>query len=165
MIFGMSIGTFTVVHVVISLVAIVSGFIVTAGLFTSDSRPKWTALFLLMTLLTSVTGFMFPFVSVTPAFVTGIIALSALAVTLLALYVFRMMRVWRWVYVVTALFGLYLNCFVLVVQAFQKISILHGLAPTQSEPPFLIAQSSLLAAFIVIGFLAVPRFHPELARA
>jgi len=161
MIVGMSIGAFTVVHVIISLVAIASGFVALAGLLTSKSRPKWTGLFLVMTLLTTVTGFMFPFSVVTPAFVTGIISISALLITLLALYVFNMIGMWRWIYVVTAVFGLYLNCFVLVVQSFQKISFLNPLAPTQSEPAFLIAQSALLAGFIVFGFLAVRRFHPQ----
>lgn len=161
MILGMSFGVFTVVHVIISLVAIASGFIAMAGLFASNLRPNWTGLFLLMTLLTSVTGFMFPFSVVTPAFVTGIIAIITLLITLLALYVFHMARAWRWIYVVTALFGLYLNCFVLIVQLFQKISVLHALAPTQSEPPFLVAQSILLAAFVICGFLAVRRFHPK----
>ena len=161
MILGMSIGAFTVVHVIISLVAIASGFVALAGLLTSASRPKWTGLFLVMTLLTTVTGFMFPFSVVTPAFVTGIISIGALLITLLALYVFNMSGAWRWIYVVTAVFGLYLNCFVLVVQSFQKIPFLNPLAPTQSEPPFLIAQTALLAAFIVFGFLAVRRFHPQ----
>jgi hypothetical protein len=161
MILGMSIGTFTVVHVVISLVAIISGFVALAGLLASEPRPKWTGLFLLMTLLTSVTGFMFPFTVVTPAFVTGVISVAALLMTLLALYVFNMVGAWRWVYVVTAVFGLYLNCFVLVVQSFQKISILNALAPTQAEPPFLVAQTTLLAAFVVFGFFGVRRFHPK----
>jgi hypothetical protein len=157
---GMSIGTFTVVHVIISLIAIVSGFIALAGLFTSDARPNWTRFFLLTTLLTSVTGFMFPFTVVTPAFVTGVISVVTLLIALLALYVFQMRGAWRWIYVVTALFGLYLNCFVLVVQSFLKIPSLHALAPTQAEPPFLIAQSLVLVAFVVVGFLAVRRFHP-----
>jgi hypothetical protein len=114
----------------------------------------------LTTLLTSVTGFMFPFTVVTPAFVTGVISVVTLLIALLALYVFQMRGAWRWIYVVTALFGLYLNCFVLVVQSFLKIPSLHALAPTQAELPFLIAQSLVLVAFVVVGFLAVRRFHP-----
>jgi hypothetical protein len=161
MLLGMSISTFTIVHVIISLVAIISGFIALAGLLTSEPRPKWTGLFLVMTLLTSVTGFMFPFTVVTPAFVTGIISVAALLITLLALYVFNMTGVWRPIYVVTAVFGLYLNCFVLVVQSFQKITVLNALAPTQAELPFLVAQSAVLAAFVIFGFIAVRRFHPR----
>jgi hypothetical protein len=161
MILGLSIGTFTIVHVIISLVAIVSGLVVFAGLFTSDSRPGWTALFLFTTVLTSATGFLFPFGGPTPAFITGIISLVTLAAALLALYAFGLMAAWRGVYVVTALFALYLNCFVLVVQSFQKIGILKALAPTQSEPPFLVAQGVLLLVFVVLGFLAMRRFHPN----
>jgi hypothetical protein len=161
MILGLSIGTFTIVHVIISLVAIVSGLVVFAGLFTSDSRPGWTALFLFTTVLTSATGFLFPFGGPTPAFITGIISLVTLAAALLALYAFGLMAAWRGVYVVTALFALYLNCFVLVVQSFQKIGILKALAPTQSEPPFLVAQGVLLFVFVVLGFLAMRRFHPN----
>jgi hypothetical protein len=156
----MSIATFTIVHVIISLVAIVSGLVALVGLLRSSVRPGWTMLFLLTTVLTTVTGFMFPFGGVTPAFVTGLVSTVVLALTLLALYAFRLMRGWRWIYVVTALFALYLNCFVLVVQSFQKIAALKALAPTQSELPFVLSQGAVLAAFIILGALAVRRFHP-----
>jgi hypothetical protein len=166
MILGISIAAFTVIHVIISLIAIAAGLVVFAGLVRSQSQPGWTAVFLLTTVLTSVTGFMFPISVLTPALITGAISLAVLAVTLLALYVFRLMRAWRWVYVVTALAALYFNCLVLVVQSFQKIPVLHGLAPTQSEAPFLAAQTVVLVLFLIFGFFAVRRFHPAvMARA
>lgn len=161
MILGMSIATFTIVHVIISLIAIATGLVVFAGLMRSESQPGWTAAFLITTILTSVTGFMFPISVLTPALITGAISLTVLAVTLLALYVFRLMRAWRWVYVITALAALYFNCLVLVVQSFQKIPFLHALAPTQSEAPFLAAQTVVLVLFLIFGFFAVRRFHPE----
>lgn len=164
MIIGLSTATFTVLHVIISLVAIASGLVVLAGLLKSESRPGWTALFLVTTILTSVTGFLFPISVLTPALITGAISLTILAVTLLALYAFRLMRAWRWVYVVTAMAALYLNCLVLVVQSFQKVPFLNMLAPTQSEAPFLVAQTFVLLAFVIFGTLAVRRFHPAMMR-
>jgi hypothetical protein len=166
MILGLSVHAFTIMHVIISLVGIATGLVVLAGLLQSQPRPGWTALFLVMTILTSVTGFFFPFSALTPALVVGAISLTILGITLLALYAFRLMRAWRWIYIVTAISALYFNCFVLVVQSFQKISFLHALAPTQSETPFLVAQTVVLVLFLVFGFIAVRRFHPEaMARA
>ena len=127
----------------------------------AQRMPGWTALFLATTVLTSVTGFMFPAVTVTPAAIFGAISLAVLALALLALYVFHANGAWRWIYVVTALLALYLNVFVLVVQAFQKIAVLHPLAPTGSEPPFLVAQTIVLLTFLWLGFGAVRKFHPE----
>jgi len=161
MILGLSIAAFTQLHVAISLIAIVTGLIVLYGMLSGQRMPGWTALFLITTVLTSVTGFMFPAVAVTPAAIFGVISLAVLAVALLALYVFHANGAWRWIYVVTAVLALYLNVFVLVVQAFQKISFLHPLAPTGSEPPFLVAQTVVLLIFLGLGFLAVRRFHPE----
>jgi hypothetical protein len=163
MILGMSIDTFVIVHVIISLIGIVAGFPVLFGMLKAERRPGWTAIFLIFTILTSVTGFMFPFTAVTPAFAFGVISSIVLALTLLALYVFKLTGAWRWVYVVTALFAFYLNCFVLIVQSFQKIPFLNAFAPTQSEPPFAIAQGILLVFFLVLGFRAVRRFHPPAA--
>jgi hypothetical protein len=160
MILGLSTATFTIVHVIISLVGIVSGLVVLAGLLRSRSLPGWAALFLVSTILTSVTGFLFPISVLTPALVVGGISLMVLAITLLALYGFRLMQAWRWVYVTTVLLALWFNCFVLVVQLFQKIPLLKALAPTQTEPPFLAAQTILLLFFLVLGFLATRRFHP-----
>jgi hypothetical protein len=160
MILGMSISTFTAAHVIVSLIGIAAGLIVLAGMLCAKRLPGWTALFLAATVATSVTGFLFPSPIFLPSHVVGIISLAVLALAILALYVFHLGGAWRWIYVVTAVPALYLNCFVGVVQAFQKIPAVHALAPTQSEPPFLIAQIAVLAIFVVAGFLAVKRFHP-----
>ena len=161
MILGLSIAAFTKLHVAISLIGIVSGLVVLYGMLGAQRMPGWTALFLATTVLTSVTGFMFPATTVTPAAIFGAISLAVLAVALLALYVFQANGAWRWIYVVTALFALYLNVFVLVVQAFQKIAFLHPLAPNGSEPPFLVAQTIVLLTFLWLGLGAVRKFHPR----
>jgi hypothetical protein len=158
---GLSLLAFTTLHVVISLIGIAAGFVVLYGLLNSQRLEAWTAVFLATTILTSVTGFMFPIDGLTPGLVIGAISLIVLALALVALYAFRLAGPWRWVYVVTALLALYLNVFVGVVQAFQKLAFLQPLAPTQSEPPFAVAQLALLALFLALGFLAVRRFHPE----
>jgi hypothetical protein len=160
MILGMSAATFTNLHVVISLIGIACGLVVLFGMLNAKALPGWTGLFLAATILTSVTGFFFPAAHLLPSHVVGIISLVVLAVALVALYLYRLRGAWRWVYVVTATVALYFNCFVGVAQAFQKIPAVHALAPTQAEPPFMIAQIVLLAIFVVLGFLAVKRFHP-----
>jgi hypothetical protein len=164
MILGMSTSTFTLVHVIISLIGIFSGFVVLFGLLSAHRLVGWTALFLATTILTSATGFLFhsPF---GPAHVVGIISLVVLAVALFALYGSQLAGAWRWIYVVSALMALYLNVFVGVTQAFQKLSFLQPLAPTQSEPPFIIAQVVVIVIFVVLGFLATRSFHPELKAA
>ncbi len=160
MILGMSIESFTLLHVIISLIGIVSGFIVLGGMFGSRRLPGWTALFLLTTVLTSVTGFMFPDTTLTPARIFGIISLVVLVPALIALYAFRLRSAWRWIYVGGAVIALYLNVFVLVVQSFEKIPVLEPLAPTQSEPPFLASEIFVLAIFILLGIAALVKFHP-----
>jgi hypothetical protein len=165
MILGLSPQTFTLLHVLISLIGIAAGLIVLIAMFNSRRVPGWTVLFLATTVLTSATGFLFPLKGVTPALAVGVLSLLLLAAALAALYARRLAGVWRWIYVVTALVTLYLNCFVLVVQSFQKLPLLTALAPTQSEPPFLVAQVLLLALFVWLGVLAVKRFHPELKLA
>jgi hypothetical protein len=160
MILGMSFSTFTTVHVVISLIGIGSGIIVLLGMTSGRKLPRWTAVFLATTILTSVTGFLFPFSQLLPSHVVGAISLAVLAVALAALYGFRLGGAWRWIYVLTAVLALYFNAFVGVVQAFQKLPFLQALAPTQSEPPFAVAQLLVLAVFAVLGYLAVRRFHP-----
>ena len=157
MILGMT--TFTFIHVAISLVAIAAGLVVLYGLLTAKRLEAWTALFLLTTVLTSATGFGFPFEKLLPSHVIGAISLVLLAVAIFARYARRLAGSWRWIYVVTAVVSLYFNVFVLVVQAFLKVPALKPLAPNQSEPPFLIAQLVVLAAFIVLGSLAVVRFR------
>ena len=123
----------------------------------------WTALFLATTVLTSVTGFFFPVTGFLPSHAVGILSLVFLAAALFAFYVYHLAGAWRWIYVVGAVVALYFNVFVGVVQAFRKVSFLEPLAPTQSEPPFLVAQLAVMAIFIVLGVLAVRRFHPPKA--
>jgi len=159
MILGMSVPTFTLLHVVISLIGIFAGLIVLFGMFSAKRLNSWTALFLVTTVLTSVTGFFFHSTSFGPPHALGILSLVVLAVAIPALYVYRLAGSWRWIYVAGAVVALYFN--VRVVQAFQKLSFLQPLAPTQSEPPFLIAQAVVLAIFVVLGIVAVRSFHPD----
>jgi hypothetical protein len=160
MIIGLSLENFTILHVIISLVAIVSGLVVLVGMLRATRLPGWTALFLATTILTSVTGFMFPISGVTPGIIVGLISIVILAIALAALYLKHLSGAWRWIYVTTALAALYLNVFVLIVQSFQKVPALQKLAPTQSEPPFQIAQGATLLAIVILGTLAVRRFRP-----
>jgi hypothetical protein len=153
--------TFTQIHVAISLIAIVSGLVVMFGLLARKRLDRWTALFLLTTVLTSVTGFFFPFHGFTPALGVGIFSMLVLAVAIFARYARHLAGPWRWIYVISAMVALYLNVFVLIVQAFQKVPILKALAPTQSEPPFLVAQLLALVLFIVLSILAAIRFRVE----
>ena len=159
MIFGMSLHAYTQLHVLISLIAIASGFVVTYGLLIGKRLDGWTALFLATTTLTSVTGFGFPFKGVTPAIKLGIISLVVLGIAYLARYVRRLAGGWRVTYVITAAIALYLNVFVLVVQSFEKVPALKALAPTQKEAPFAVAQIAVLVLFIGLTILAVRRFH------
>jgi hypothetical protein len=155
MIIGMSVATFTLLHVIISLIGIATGLVVAAGLWKGKRLDSWAGVFLLTTVLTSVTGFMFPGTGFDPARVVGVISLVVLAIAILALYAYNLAGAWRWIYVVTALIALYLNCFVAVVQSFQKIPALHALAPKGSEPPFVAAQATLMLAFIIVGVVTL----------
>jgi hypothetical protein len=157
MMLGMSLETFTIFHVLISLVGIVTGFVVIFGIISGRSASALTAIFLATTVATSVTGFGFPFEHVTPAHIVGVISLLILAVAIPALYVFKLAGPWRWIYVIGATFALYLNFFVLIVQSFLKVPALKALAPKQTEPPFVVAQLAALLLFIVLGTLAVKR--------
>jgi hypothetical protein len=161
MTFGLSIEAFTVLHVVISMLAIFAGFVVVGGIFANHVLPGWTAIFLIMTILTSLTGFLFPFRAVTPAIVIGGIASLILVVTLLALYRRKLAGRWRTVYVAGAIVSLYLNVFVLIAQGFQKVTFLQPLVPTGAEPAFAIAQGVTLVAFVFLGWMAARRFHPN----
>jgi hypothetical protein len=163
MTFGISTELFLQIHVVISLIGIASGLIVLYGLVNGKPLAGWTALFLGTTILTSLTGFPLPPFGFDPPRAIGIILLVLLGAAVLALYVFRLAGAWRWIYIVTAVASLYLNVFVGVVQSFQKLSFLQPLAPTQSEPPFIIAQLVVLVAFIALGALAVIRFRPAVS--
>jgi hypothetical protein len=161
MVFGfISLSLFTIVHVIISMIAIAAGFIAMFGMIGNKPLGGWNAIFLWTTILTSVTGFGFPISGVTPGIVIGILSLIILAVALFALYSKHLAGPWRWIYVVSAAVALWFNVFVLIVQSFQKISFLKVLAPTQSEPPFQIAQGAALVLLVVLGFLAVRKFRP-----
>jgi hypothetical protein len=161
MTWGIPTHLFLQIHVAISLIALVAGLIVVYGLLSGRRLlGGWTELFLVTIILTSVTGFPLPPFGLDPPRMVGILSLILLAVTLAALYVFRVSGPWRWIFVVAALTALYLDAFVGVIQAFAKIPSLHELAPSGSEPPFLIVQVVVLAIFVVFGFLAVRRFHP-----
>jgi hypothetical protein len=161
MIYGVPLATFTLLHVIISLIAIVCGVVVVFGMFASNQLTRWTGLFLFTTALTSVTGFYFPGTTLTPARIFGIASLIVLVPTVLALYVFGLRGFWRWIYIAGVVIALYLNVFVAVVQSFAKIPELRSLAPTQSEPPFLIAEGGALVIFILLGIIALVLIHPE----
>jgi hypothetical protein len=162
MILGMSLSTFTTVHVIISLIAIISGIIVMFGLLGSNRRSGMTAIFLLFTILTSVTGFLFPFEKLLPSHMIGILSLVLLAIACISLYVMKLSGPWRSTYIVTAMTSLYLNVFVLIIQAFLKVPALHALAPSvpPSEPPFAIIQGIVLLFFVLVIIGAVRRFRP-----
>lgn len=164
MILGMSTETYTLIHVVISLIGIGSGLVVLYGLLTGKQLDRWTALFLVTTILTSVTGFFFPIHQVTPALIVGVISLVLLAIAILARYSRRLAGAWRWIYVVCAAMALYLNVFVLVAQSFMKVPALKAMAPTQSEPPFMVAQVVVLLILIVLTVVAVRKFRGEALR-
>jgi hypothetical protein len=150
---------FTKLHVVISLIGILSGLVVMFGLLVGQKLSRWTAVFLISTLATSVTGFFFPFHGVTPAIIVGIISLVLLAVAILARYARHLAGHWRWIYVVCAMIALYLNVFVLVVQ-----TALKAMAPTQSEPPFAVTQLVVLALFVLLTIVAAVKFRGEQLR-
>jgi hypothetical protein len=162
MILGMSVGAFTTLHVIISLVAIAAGLIVLVAMAGNRHLGAMTGIFLLTTILTSITGFFFPLKTIGPPHIFGVISLVALAVSLVALYGRKLAGIWRPAYVVTAVLSLYLNCVVLVVQSFQKIPSLNAFAPTGSEPPFMAAQGVTLLIIGYLGFLAIRRYRPIL---
>jgi hypothetical protein len=152
---------FTAVHVLLSLIGILAGFVVVYGLNTAKRLDGWTATFLWTTILTSVTGFLFPFHKLLPSHVLGILSLIVLAIAVFARYRQRLAAGWNRAYAISAVIALYFNVFVLVAQLFQKVPALNALAPTQSEPPFKIAQLAVLIIFVVIGILSAVRFRSE----
>jgi hypothetical protein len=157
MVLGMSLGTFTLIHVLFSLLGIASGIVVMYGFLISQRLDRWTAVFLFTTVLTSLTGFLFPFTAVTPAIKLGILSLVVLTLAIVTRYFLHLS--WRKTYVIAACTALYFNVFVLVVQSFEKIRPLKAIAPTQKEPPFAVAQIVLLLLFVVLTILAVKRFR------
>ena len=160
MILGMSTHLYTQIHVIISLVAIAAGLFAAFGMIMGKPLPAMTALFLFTTILTSVTGFFFPFHGVTPGIIVGILSLVVLLVALIARYSKHLAGGWLRTYVITAMFALYLNVFVLVAQCFQKIPSLHALAPTGTEPAFKISQAIVLVLLVVLTIVVDKKFRP-----
>ncbi len=160
MVFGMSLATYTTVHVIISLIGIVSGLIVLFGLLNGKLLAPWNGLFLITTVLTSVTGFGFPNTKVTPGIILGVLSLIVLAIAMFALYARHLNGGWRRAYVITAMIALYFNVFVLVAQLFEHVPAIHALAPTQTEVPFKIAQLLLLVVFAVLIGAAAKKSRP-----
>jgi hypothetical protein len=163
MILGMSVESFTKLHVAISLIGILSGLIAVLAMVGGRQLRAVTALFLVTTILTNVTGFFFHSKAIGPPHIVGVISLIVLAAACYALYVRLLAGVWRAVYVVTAVIALWLNTFVGVAQAFQKVGALAALAPNGNEPPFLIAQLAALGIFSLLGFMALRNFKPAAA--
>jgi hypothetical protein len=162
MILGLSTSTYTIVHVILSLVGIGSGLIVLFGLIKGKLLAPWNGIFLLTTILTSVTGFFFPNAKITPGIILGILSLITLAIALIALYGFRLQGGWRRTYAITSMIALYFNVFVLIAQLFGKVPALHALAPTGTEAPFKISQLILLVLTIVLITAAAKKFRSQL---
>jgi hypothetical protein len=162
MILGMSLSTYTILHVLISLIAIGTGFIVLYGLINGRLLGPWNAVFLVTTILTSLTGFAFPNTKVTPGIVLGVLSLIVLAIALVALYVFHLRGGWRRTYAITAMIALYFNVFVLIAQTFEHVPAFHALAPTGTETPFKVAQLLLLVLFAVLISVAAKKFRTPL---
>jgi hypothetical protein len=156
----MSVAAFTQFHVILSLMGIASGILVVLAMLRVNRSPAMTAIFLLTTVATSATGFLFHFAGFGPQEIIGVISLVVLGVAILALYTYKLAGSWRWIYVASAVFALYLNVFVGVFQAFQKVPFFDALAPTQTEPPFAVAQALVLMVFVALGIGAVRKFHP-----
>ncbi len=162
MMLGTTISAFTVVHVLISLVGILSGLVVMYGLLTANRLERWTTLFLVSTAATNLTGFLFPFKGITPGIVIGVLSLIVLVFAVVGRYALNLTGPWRPIYIVAASVALYFNVFVFVVQSFEKIPQLRALAPTQKEPPFAVAQLLVLLLFVVVTGFALKRFRPDL---
>lgn len=156
-----SMSPFTLFHVVISLIGILSGFTAVFGMIAGKRLDGWTAVFLVTTALTSITGFLFPFHKLLPSHILGVISLVVLALAIPARYVKHLEGAWRKVYAITASIALWLNVFVFVAQLFMKVPSLHVLAPTGSEPPFLVTQVVVMAVFVVLTVAAAIKFRPE----
>ena len=157
--------TLVLVHVIISLIAIVAGVIVMFGLLGSRAMPGLTSIFLILTILTNATGFVIPPLvteKLLPSHIIGGLSLVLLAIACIALYAMQLKGAWRPIYIVTAMVSLYLNVFVLVIQSFLKISVLHELAPSvpPSGPVFGAVQGVVLVFFVIATIGAWRRFKP-----
>jgi len=155
--------TFTLIHVVLSVVGIVAGLVVVGGLMAGVRIDGWTGVFLVTTVLTNVTGFGFPFATILPSHIVGGVSLVVLPVAIAAFYWKHLKGAWRSIFVVTTVFALYLNVFVLVAQLFQKVPAMIALAPTQTAPAFVVTHLIVIALFVVLGRAAVRGFRTERA--
>lgn len=156
----MDLNVLTFIHTGLSLIALGAGIPVALGLLKRGAAKVWTMIFLATTVLTSVTGFLFPFSRFGDSHWVGLISLIVLSAAITAQYLFRYGGPWRWIYAVAALFAFYLNVFVLVAQLFKKVPLLHAAAPTLMEPPFLVAQLAVLAFFVWLIWKAARSFRP-----
>ena len=159
MVLGMSLSTYTTLHVILSLIGIGTGFIVLFGFFNGKLLSSWNVMFLVTTILTSLTGFGFPNDKVTPGIVLGVLSVIVLAIAVVALYVFHVKGGWRRTYAITAMIALYFNVFVLIAQTFEHVPAFHALAPTGTETPFKAAQTLLLILFAVLITTAAKKFR------
>jgi len=150
----MILNAFTAFHVALSLIGISSGVVAIYELLKAKTPGLWTKTFLATTAATSLTGFLFPFRGFTPAHVLGVLSLIALVIASLSIYRYHLRGGWRRTYAITAVMALYFNVFVLIVQLFRRVPALNASAPTQSEPPFQIAQLTVLLLFAAIGIRA-----------
>jgi hypothetical protein len=155
--------TFTAIHTILSLIALLAGVVVVIGLLGAQSYPFWTSLFLITAIATSVTGYGFPFNGVLPSHIVGAIALLVLAAVLLARYVFHLGGAWRGIYAIGMVVSLYFLVFVAIAQAFLKLAPLKAIAPTGTGLPFIVTQTAALAIFVVLGIAAARSFRPSRA--
>jgi hypothetical protein len=162
-----SVTTFTLIHVLLSVVGIVAGLVVAGGLVAGRRLDGWTGLFLVTTALTNASGFGFPFVTFMPSYAVGVLSLIILPVVVAARYWKQLSGGWRTVYVAGSVLVLYLNVFVLIAQLFRRVPALIVLAPKQMEPPFVVTQLAVMALFIWLGVAATRGFrsHPATMRA
>ena len=155
----------TLFHVIVSLIAIVSGIGVAYGLIVSRRYERCTFVYMVSTIVTLLTGFFFPYHGFTPAIGIGILCTLIFIPTAIARYTFHMNGIWRPVFIVGSLVLFFFNSLVLIVQSFQKIPALNAFAPNGNEPPIMVAQAALLVVFLIVGFFSVRRFHPTLLGA
>ena len=160
MILGLSLVQFTYLHVFLSLVGIGAGVFIVFGLLTSRRLSILTTLFLLTTVATSLTGFLFPFNGITPGIILGVLSLIVLVLAIVALYVKKLDGPWRGIYAVSACVAFYFNFFVLIAQSFAKVPALHSFAPTQQSPGFAVTEGVVLLVFILLTIRAYKKFHP-----
>ncbi|MGD0627920.1 MAG: hypothetical protein ABR987_01130 [Terracidiphilus sp.] len=160
MILGLSLVQFTYLHVFLSLVGLGAGIFIVYGLLTSRRLSILTSLFLVTTVATSLTGFLYPFNGITPGIILGILSMIVLVLAIVALYVKKLAGPWRGTYVVTVMLAYYFNFFVLVAQSFAKVPALHSIAPTQASPGFGFTQAAILVIFILLTIRAFKKFHP-----